>query len=217
MTDNPTQAFYDRIAGVYDTIADGGEHVARQRGLELLAVGPGERVLEVGFGTGHSLVSMAEAVGETGHVDGIDISEGMREVARQRIAKAGLESRASLQVGAAPPLLYEDEQFDVVSMSFTLELFPLPTIPEVLRESRRVLRPGGRIGVVSMATTREGEEDSSLEKTYKWMHRHFPHIVDCQPIAAERYVTEAGFQLKASERMSLFTMPVALLVAQKDA
>jgi len=207
--------FYDRISGAYDAIADGGEHKARERGLQVLAVQPGDHVLEVGYGTGHSLVALAEAVGEGGRVSGIDISEGMRDVAAKRVAEAGLADRVELTVGEVPPLPYDDNRFDVVSLSFTLELFPLESIPAVLTEIRRVLKDGGRLGVVSMATVLPGEKDSALEITYKWMHRHFPHIVDCQPIEAERFIGDSGLMIQQQERLSLFTMPVAVVVAQK--
>ena len=80
MSDNATKQFYDRISHAYDMIADGGEHVAREKGLALLNVQPGEAVLEIGYGTGHSLVALIEAVGEKGSVSGIDISSGMKEV-----------------------------------------------------------------------------------------------------------------------------------------
>ena len=214
MSIETAKQFYDRISGAYDAIADGGEHVARERGLDVLAVQPGERVLEIGYGTGHSLVSLAEAVGVSGHVCGIDISEGMQSVAAQRIAQAGCRDHVDLTTGEVPPLPYEANQFDVVSLSFTLELFPLEVIPEVLNESRRVLADGGRLGVVSMATVLPEDRESVLEMTYKWMHRHFPHIVDCQPIDAERLIRESGLSITHQERLSLFTMPVAVVVAQ---
>ena len=152
MATNLTQQFYDRISHVYDLIADGGEHEARERGLNLLDIQPGELVLEIGYGTGHSIVELAESVGEHGHVTGVDISSGMQEVAQKRVSKAGIESRVELLVGAVPPLPMQDDSFDVVTMSFTLELFPLETIPVVLAECRRVLKPGGRLGAVSMAS-----------------------------------------------------------------
>jgi len=98
-------------------------------------------------------------------------------------------------------------------MSFTLELFPLDVIPEVLAECKRVLKPNGRMGVVSMATMDVGDSESALERTYIWMHTHFPHIVDCQPIPLERLLQEAGFTLTKHERIDLFTMPVAVVVA----
>jgi demethylmenaquinone methyltransferase/2-methoxy-6-polyprenyl-1,4-benzoquinol methylase len=216
VTDAPnlTQQFYNRISHAYDLIADGGEHEARERGLELLNVQPGESVLEIGYGTGHSVVQLAESVGRSGHVTGIDISSGMRDIAQKRVSEGGLDDRVKLTVGEVPPLPMEDDVFDVVTMSFTLELFPLKTIPTVLSECRRVLKPGGRLGIVSMAAVKDGEDESLLERTYIWMHTHFPHIVDCQPIPLEELVTNAGFTLSVHERMSLFTMPVSMVVAE---
>ena len=213
---NPTKSFYDRISSAYDAIADAGEHQARERGLEALAVQPRERVLEIGYGTGHSLVAVAKAVGDEGSVYGVDISDGMYDVARRRVEAAGLASRVQLKVASTPPLPYEDRIFDAVTMSFTLELFPLDTIPELLADVRRVLKPNGRFGTVSMAATAPGQEDSLLERTYKWMHEHFPHIVDCQPIDVTRLVIEAGFRITQNTEMQIWTMPVAAVVAAND-
>ncbi|MCA9090611.1 MAG: class I SAM-dependent methyltransferase [Planctomycetaceae bacterium] len=216
MSDNATKQFYDRISHAYDMIADGGEHVAREKGLALLNVQPGEAVLEIGYGTGHSLVALIEAVGEKGSVSGIDISSGMKEVSENRLRDAGYPDRANLLVNSAPPLPFPDHSFDTVVMSFTLELFPLDTIPALLTECRRVLKPTGRLGVTSMATVESGDKKSVLEKTYIWMHTHFPHIVDCQPIPLEDLVQKAGFKLLQQERIDLFTMPVAIVVAQPE-
>ncbi len=194
-------------------IADGGEHTARERGLELLNVQTGESVLEIGYGTGRALIALAESVGDSGRVTGIDISPGMRDVAQKRVHAAGKDANVELTVGTVPPLPFDDASFDVVTMSFTLELFAIETIPQVLSECRRVLKSGGRLGVVSMATVEEGKRESVLERTYVWMHTHFPHIVDCQPIPLEQLLTDAGFSLDNHERIDLFTMPVAIAVA----
>jgi len=207
------RAFYDRVSRVYDALADASEHRSRERGLELLAPAEGERILEVGFGTGHSLVALARAVGDAGRVSGIDVSEGMARVARQRIADAGVEDRAELRVGAAPPLPWPDAGFDAVTMSFTLELFPDGVIPEILAETRRVLRPGGRLGVVSMAVSPRGESESVITHAYEWLHRHFPHIVDCRPIDAVTRVRAAGFDPREVVEMSIWTLPVVALLA----
>jgi len=212
-----TKSFYDRISHSYDLLADSNEHVAREKGLAALAIAAGENVLEIGYGTGHSLVSLAEAVGETGSVYGVDISDGMKKVSEKRVTEAGVADRVNLSVAITPPLPFDDQTFDVVSMSFTLELFPLETIPTVLQEIRRVLKPGGRLGVVSMALPKEGDKDSFLEKTYKWMHQHFPHIVDCQPIDAAGFLKDAGFTITAENSMDIWTMPVAVLVGTSPA
>lgn len=212
-----TKSFYDRISHSYDMIADSNEHVAREKGLKALAISAGETVLEIGYGTGHSLVTLATAVGASGKVYGVDISDGMKKVSEKRVTEAGLSDRVELSVANTPPLPFDDNMFDAVSMSFTLELFPLETIPEVLKEIRRVLKPAGRLGVVSMALPKEGNKDSVLEKTYKWMHQHFPHIVDCQPINAVGLLKEAGFEIESDETLDIWTMPVAALVGKSPA
>lgn len=212
-----TKSFYDRISHSYDMIADSNEHVAREKGLTALAIQEGESVLEIGYGTGHSLVALAEAAGTTGKVTGVDISDGMKTVSEKRVTEAGVADRVELTVANTPPLPFADGSFDVVSMSFTLELFPLDTIPTMLAEIRRVLKPGGRLGVVCMALPKDGNQDSFLEKTYKWMHQHFPHIVDCQPINATRLLQDAGFTLKEDDTMEIWTMPVSVLVGTTPA
>ena len=182
-----TRRFYDRISAAYDMIADSGEHAARESGLKALAVKTGKDVLEIGYGTGHSVQALANAVGSSGKVCGIDTSSGMHDAAMKRLTQAGMKDRVDLRVAPVPPIPWPDDSFDFVTMSFTMESFPLEVIPAVLAETKRVLRPSGRIGIVSMSVTPDGQNDSITEKTYKWMHEHFTHIVDCQPIAAAAY------------------------------
>ena len=81
-------------------------------------------------------------------------------------------------------------------MSFTLELFDTPEIPRVLAECRRVLRPAGRLAVVSIS--RE-QPDDAMVKAFEWTHRHFPNLLDCRPIHARRSVEAAGFAVVSSE------------------
>ena len=128
------RAFYDRISHAYDLMCDAGEHKAREAGQAALAVAAGESALEIGFGTGNSLVLLAEQVGPTGHVSGIDVSSGMLSVTQRKLAEKGLSGRVDLQTGDAHHLPYEDNSFDAVFTSFTLELFPLEDIPGVLAE-----------------------------------------------------------------------------------
>lgn len=209
---NPTQAFYDRISKAYDLLSDSSEHKARERGEALLSVSPGNRVLEIGYGTGHACLDLAKMVGEQGQVVGIDISPGMREVAQKRLQEGGVADRVKLDVGDATKLPYGDGEFDHAFTSFTLELFPLEIIPDVLKEVLRVLKPGGRLGVVSMY---KKEHRSALTHVYEWMHRHFPHIVDCQPIDAPQFLQDAGSQIVHQEEMAMWTLPVCVVIGQK--
>ena len=166
---NETRAFYDKISSVYDLLAEHSEGPVRQAGLDKLAPAAGERVLEIGYGTGHCLVQLAVAVGPEGKVFGIDLSEGMRARARERVEKEHVIDRVELSCGDATRLPYPDGSMDAVFVSFTLELFDTPEIPQVLAGCKRVLRPGGRIGVV--AITKEGKEGFAVE-AYEWTHQH---------------------------------------------
>jgi demethylmenaquinone methyltransferase/2-methoxy-6-polyprenyl-1,4-benzoquinol methylase len=64
-----------------------------------------------------------------------------------------------------------------------------------------------------MATVRTGEKASALEKTYIWMHRHFPHLVDCRPIDPVTLLKDAGFTIQTEARREIWSMPVAVVVA----
>src|SRR5512137_1635917 len=86
-TEQEAAASYTRLSKWYDRLGGSEEpHIAE--GLRLLDVQPGERVLEVGFGTGRSLIALARAVGSTGQVVGIDLAEGMIAMAREQLHKS---------------------------------------------------------------------------------------------------------------------------------
>jgi demethylmenaquinone methyltransferase/2-methoxy-6-polyprenyl-1,4-benzoquinol methylase len=209
------RTFYDRISGAYDFIADANERAARLTGVEALDLRPGERVVEIGFGTGNEVLDLARLVGPGGRVGGIDISPGMLAVAQRKIARTNPTTPIDLRVGDARKLPFDDGSFDAAYSSFTLELFAEEDLPVVLAEVRRVLRPGGRLVAVSMATVKAGQKASTLEKTYIWMHRHFPHIVDCRPIDLAGLVTAAGFRVSRQIDLEIWTMPVAAVVSTR--
>jgi demethylmenaquinone methyltransferase/2-methoxy-6-polyprenyl-1,4-benzoquinol methylase len=203
-----TKAFYDKIARVYDLLAERSERPMREAGLRLLAAAPGEHVLEIGFGTGHCLVDLAHAVGPSGKVLGIDLSDGMCKLARTLVADEGVADRVELTCGDAEHMPYESDSLDAVFMSFTLELFDTPDMPEVLAECRRVLRPGGRVCVVGVS--KEGSR--GVVKVYEWSHRHFPNLVDCRPIHVARSLEDAGFTVRETEIEHMW-VPVEIVLA----
>lgn len=204
--------FYDRISGVYDALADASEHEARKLGLHLLAPAGSEQVLEIGFGTGHALVEIGERLTEGGRVFGIDVSQGMLDVAEKRVQAAGLGDRATeLRLGDAKELPYAAASFDAVFLSFTLELFSETDIPRVLAEVSRVLLPEGRLGVVAM---HDNGGESTMVNLYRFLHRHFPHIIDCQPIDTRAHLGRAGFEVIADEEISIWGLPVLAVVGR---
>jgi demethylmenaquinone methyltransferase/2-methoxy-6-polyprenyl-1,4-benzoquinol methylase len=204
------RASYNRMSGWYDLLSGSSEKRLIAAGLQQLGVQAGERVLEIGVGTGHVLVDLANLAGPTGRVAGLDIAEGMLAVARRRLSRAGLAGRADLGLGDAARLPFKSAGMDAIWTSFTLELFDTPEIPIVLQECRRVLRPGGRLGIVAMSRTGHA---GRMVKLYEWLHDRLPRTVDCRPIYVEEVVGRAGFHLVASRVASMWGLPVEIVLA----
>ena len=190
MNHSAARTNYNRMSRFYDLFAGTSERRFTGIGLQMLAAWPGENVLEIGFGTGHSLVALMRSVGVSGKVTGVDISEGMLRMAQSRIKKAGLAAQVDLRLGDAASLPFDADDFDAIFASFTLELFAPSEIPIVLKECCRVLRPEGRIGVVALAKT-----DGVAVRLYEWAHAKFPNFIDCRPIFVRQVIEEAGFRI----------------------
>jgi demethylmenaquinone methyltransferase/2-methoxy-6-polyprenyl-1,4-benzoquinol methylase len=210
-TKSETKAFYNKIAGVYDLLAEHSEQPMREIALEMLAAAPGEHLLEIGFGTGQVLAKLAQAVGPTGTVFGIDISENMLAQARALLEREGLADRVALACGDAQDLPYPNDSLDGIVMCFTLELFDTPDIPRVLAQCQRVLRPGGRIVVA--AVSKEGEQGFVL-RAFEWTHRHFPNLLDCRPIHARQALEAQGFSIEQARVESMW-VPVEIVRGSK--
>ena len=206
------KASYDRLSRWYDLIAGWSERKAVECGLRQLHALEGETVLEIGYGTGRSIVALARAVGPSGRVVGIDLSEGMCSAAAKRIVRAGLEDRVDLLCGDATTITFEAETFDAIFMSFALELFDTPQIPVLLAECYRALSPGGRIAVVSM---QKKTNPSAMVRLYEWTHEKMPKVVDCRPIYTDRALAEAGFQVTQRSEMSIWGLPISVVLANK--
>lgn len=206
--ENEAESYYSRLSSVYDLLAASEKKFVRQ-GLELLNPSEGERILEIGFGTGYAQLAIAKSI--LGGVSiGLDLSAGMNQIAKTKAIQSGLSNRICLVRSNTLPIPFKDGIFDGIFSSFTLELFDSPQIPEVLEECRRVLKPAGRLVVVCLS------KDQPLPwvgRLYESLHTRFPRLLDCRPIPVQSLIKEVGFKIKESQETRMWGIPVSILLA----
>ena len=181
---------YDRLLTI---LTLGREAALRRETLERAALLPGERVLDVGCGTGTLAIGAAQAHPDC-EVVGIDPASAMVGRAREKARAA--KATVAFGVGAIEKLPAEDARFDVVLSSLMLHHVPEESRVEGLREVRRVLRPGGRLVLVDFA--------GHTLLFHGILARLTGRAATASPAVAhvEREVAEAGFERPRVQAMS---------------
>ena len=159
--------------------------------LALLSVQPGERVLDVGSGPGFLLASLADAVGPSGGVHGLDPSTPMNAVARDVTVIAPW---VSIDEGDALALPYPDGAFDAAMSTQVYEY--VADIPKALAELRRVLRDGGRALVLDTDWDSVVWHAADRERHRRVMAAWEEHLVHPHlPCALPGQLRRAGFRV----------------------
>ncbi len=161
---------YERAAPTYDRAPFSHHAPFGERLAQLVVLGPGGRVLDVGCGAGGALLPAAWRVGPTGEAVGIDLSEGMVARTREAAAEAGLDW-VRAEVGDGASLAFEDASFDAVLCAFTLAA--IPDAEAALAEMRRVLRPTGSLGVAVW--------ESLVDSQWRWEGELMQEAADQAP------------------------------------
>ena len=135
----------------------------RRRTVELARIASGDKVLDVGCGTGDLTLLAKKRSGSTGQVCGIDASPEMIEVARRKAARQHLN--IDFRVDVIERLPFPDATFDVVLSSLMMHHLPADLKPKALAEIRRVVKPTGKLVIVEFNDLLEEQNLHSLVKS----------------------------------------------------
>ena len=198
--------YYDRISRFYEMLTTSEKGIIH-RGIEILALQPGERMLEVGCGPGTGLKLITETTPGIKALVGFDLSRKMLLQSRRK----QISPHPHHIQGDSAHLPLGSDAFDALFSAFTLELFSGEEIHVVLSEYSRVLKPDGRLGIVSLA----GSPRTLSVRLYELAHQLFPVAVDCRPIPLIDLLEKNGFYIQTAEKTLNWGLPVILTVSTK--
>ena len=149
------EEMFDHIAPTYDvlnhTLSLGTDRGWRRKAMDALGKYHPRHVLDVATGTGDFAILAARRLGTEGlHITGADISEGMMQVGREKVRQLGLERVIRFCREDCMQLSFADDSFDAVTVAYGVRNFQ--DLDAGLREMCRVLRPGGHLLVVELAS-----------------------------------------------------------------
>lgn len=179
------QNFYDRIGRMYDW-AERFEGKAKAAALEDFAVSRGDRILNVGAGTGIDHQKLARQVGSTGMVVAVDLSPVMLRLVKERTGQPAVRADAR-------SLPFGDGLFRGVFCSFMLDLIPSEDLLRTVEEFHRVLRVDGQVALLTLT---EGTTPLSRSLVALWNRVYSISPVacgGCRPVELMPLMIKAGF------------------------
>lgn len=145
---------FDSIAPEYDRLNHlmslNMDKLWRRRALQKIVIkDKSQQILDIACGTGDFSIAIAESANPSTKIEGIDISEGMLEMMRNKLSEKGLDGRVSARLGDSEALPYGDGSFDRVTIAFGIRNFEHRE--KALEEILRVLKPGGRLVILELS------------------------------------------------------------------
>ena len=183
---------YDKLAKVYDFTFGPTLHPGRVQAIQRMGICPGDRVLEVGVGTGIN----AGLYPRDCAVTGIDLSSSMLEKARERVARKDIRHVRLLEMDAAS-MQFADNSFDIVYAPYLISVVPDPV--GVASEMHRVCRPGGRVIFLN--------HFRSPNRMLAWVERGISpftvHIGFKSDLDLPAFLAQAGLQPVSIEKVNI--------------
>jgi phosphatidylethanolamine/phosphatidyl-N-methylethanolamine N-methyltransferase len=186
------EGVYDKLANVYDLTFGPTLHPGRLQAIQRMDIQPGERVLEVGVGTGINLSLYPKNCSVTG----IDFSSSMLEKARERAARKEIRNMRLLQMDAGD-LKFADGSFDIVYAPYLISLVPDPV--KVAQEMHRVCRSGGRIIFLNHFLS----PNALLSRLERWISPYTIHIGFKADLDLPAFLAQADLQPVSIEKVNV--------------
>src|SRR5262249_6191889 len=186
------EGVYDKLAKVYDLTFGPTLHPGRLQAIKRMNIQPGERVLEVGVGTGINL----DLYPRDAAISGIDYTASMLEKARDRAAKRDGTPVRLLQMDAAD-LKFADDSFDIVYAPYLISVVPDPV--KVAQEMHGVCRPGGRVIILSHCLS----PNAFLSRIERWISPATIHIGFKSDLDLPAFLAQADLKPVSIEKVNI--------------
>ncbi len=185
---------YRRVSGSYDVVFGPIFHPGRKDAVRIANAQPGQRILEVGVGTGLSLPYFRPDA----EVTGIDVSAEMLAKARRRVARRNIKNVKALLEMDAEKMSFPDNSFDAVLALYVASVVPNPA--RFAAEMRRVCRPGGTIVLVNHFASENGIM-RAVEKALAPLARHIGFHADFE---LDKFLDVSGITVREIKPSNLF-------------
>ena len=152
MSDSPIAAMFDRISPKYDALnhllSFNLDKVWRRKTAKAVAKSQPKTILDLATGTADLAIALAKQNPQA-HIIGMDISEKMLDIGKEKVKQRNLENQIELHLGDATALPFEDNSFDAVTVAFGVRNFE--NLEQSLFEIQRVLKPNGQLVILEFS------------------------------------------------------------------
>ena len=182
---SPIATMFDRISPKYDALnhllSFNIDKVWRRKTAKTVSKSHPKTILDLATGTADLAIAMAKHNPQA-HIIGMDISEKMLEIGKEKVLKQGLANQIELQLGDAAALPFEDDTFDAVTVAFGVRNFE--DMQKGLSEIHRVLKPCGQAVILEFSMP----EKFPVKQVYRLYFKHIlPKIGKCVSKDAHAY------------------------------